>query len=87
MQIVFFKRARPRQYEYKPRYWDEEKEQQEARRKRHQEGRTTVGEGIRSEIDRRWRRIDRTNRNKAKGINLIVFLVIAALLFYFIFVV
>lgn len=85
MQIVFFKRAKPRQYDYKPRHWDEEKERQEQRRKRLQEGGTTVGEGIRSEIDKRWRRIDRTNRNKAKGINLIVFLVIAALLVYFVF--
>jgi hypothetical protein len=85
MQIVFFKRAKPRQYDYKPLHWDEEKERQEQRRKRLQEGGTTGGEGIRTEIDRRWRRIDRTNRNKAKGINLLVFLVIAALLAYFVF--
>lgn len=85
MQIVFFKRANPKQFDYKPLHYNEEKERQEERRKRFQEGESTGGQNIRKEIDRRWRHADRTNRNKAKGINLLVFLIIAALLTYFVF--
>ncbi len=34
MRIVFFfKRPKPKRFEYKPRYWDEEKERLEERKK------------------------------------------------------
>ncbi|MBE0637698.1 MAG: hypothetical protein IH598_04180 [Bacteroidales bacterium] len=85
MQIGFFKTGTPKQFNYKPRYYNEEKERQEERRKRIQEGGSDGGESIRREIDRRWRRADRANRSKSRGINLLVFLAIAALLAYFVF--
>ncbi len=90
MQIVFFRRPKPRQFDYKPRYYDEEKERLEERRKQLEKaesgGGGSGGTGmLRGEIQRRWRVADRRNRTRAKGVNVLVFLVIAALLIYFIF--
>lgn len=85
MQIVFFKTGKPRQFDYKPRYYDEEKERKEELR------RISNGEGeqrkadLKTEINRRWRTADRKNRNTARGANLFVYLLIAALLVYFVF--
>ena len=85
MQIVFFKRPKPRQFEYKPRYYDEEKERREERRKALAEAENGAPTNLKRDIDLRWRRIDRRNRNKSKSINLLVYLVIVALLVYFMF--
>lgn len=87
MQIVFFKTAKPRRFDYKPRYYDEEKERMEELR------RISNGEGeqrkadLKTEISRRWHTADRKNRNTARGINLFVYLLIAVLLVYFVFIV
>ena len=61
MKIVFFKRPKHKQFNYKPRYWDPEKEEFE-RRKRELDGdqppRSTeeVKEDLKRQIDRQWRR-------------------------------
>ena len=85
MQIVFFRLPKPKHFEYKPRYYDEEKERIETRRKELE----MAGKGdtatLKSEMDRRWKRIDRKNRDKAKRINLLVYLIIIAILVYFLF--
>jgi len=85
MQIVFFRRPKPKQFDYKPRYYDEEEERKEKRRKELEKSGKGDTSFIRGEIDRRWRKSDRQNRQKAKGINLLVYLVVIALLVYFMF--
>lgn len=88
MQIVFLKRGKPKEFNYKPRYYDEEKEKMEKRRKQLEQSNkesSTDDEHLRLEMDRKWRKIDRSNHNKARGINIFIFLVIAAILIYFIF--
>lgn len=85
MQIVFFSRPKPRQFEYKPRYYDEEKERREERRKALADAESGVQTNLKRDIDMRWRRIDRRNRHKSKSINLLVYLVIVAFLIYFLF--
>lgn len=85
MQIVFFKRPQHRQFDYKPRYYDEEKERREERRKLIEEGKDGNPENFKRDLERRWRRIDKKNRNKSRGINLLVYLIILALLVYFVF--
>ncbi|HNV49319.1 MAG: hypothetical protein WBH71_01025 [Bacteroidales bacterium] len=84
MRIVFFKRPKPKRFEYKPRYWDEEKERLEERKKHLGEESSERNTLIR-DINLHWRKIDRRNRNKAKSINLVVYLFIILLLLYFIF--
>jgi hypothetical protein len=87
MQIVFFKRPKPRQFDYKPRYYDEEKERREERRKAFEEAEKggTSSTTLRRNIDVRWRKADRRNRQRAKSVNLLVYVVIVALLVYFMF--
>ncbi len=85
MQIVFFKTSKPNQFDYKPRYYDEEKERKEKRRKEIEQSGQGNTSFLRSEIDRKWRRIDRKNRGKARGINLLIYLAIIALFVYFMF--
>ena len=60
MKIVFFRRPKPKAFEYKPRYWDPEAEEFE-RRKRLLDGdgkRSTeeIKSDLRSGMDNRWRR-------------------------------
>jgi hypothetical protein len=85
MQIVFLRRPKPKAFEYKPLYYNEEKERQEKRRQALEKSGTGDTGFVRGEIDRRWRKVDRQNRSKARGVNLLVYLVIVALLVYFIF--
>ncbi len=85
MQIVFFRRPKPKQFDYKPRYYDEEKERKEKRRKELEQSGSGDTSFMKSEINWRWRRIDKKNRGKARGINLLIALAIIALLVYFIF--
>ena len=85
MQITFFRTPKPKQFNYKPRYYDEEKERQEQRRKE------LMGDGqgntinIRRQIERRWRKEDRQNRDKSRRMNVLVYILVAVILIYFIF--
>lgn len=87
MQIVFFKSPKPRQFDYKPRYYDEEKERKEEMRRAMADAEKGIApeSNIKRDIDLRWRRIDSRNRHKSKSINLLVYLVVVALLIYFMF--
>lgn len=85
MKVVFFKRPTPRQFDYKPRYYDEKKEREEKRRKALEDAQSGDTTFLRDEINRRWRKADTKNRNRAKGINLLIFILVAAGLIYFMF--
>jgi hypothetical protein len=85
MQIVFFKRPRPRHFVYKPRYYDEEKERREERRKAVEDAEKGISSTLRHDIERRWRKADRENRSKSRGANVLVYLIVVALLVYFVF--
>ena len=90
MRIVFFKRPKPRQFEYKPIYWDEEKEEMERRKKRiERAGVEKTGEEIkedlRFEIDRNWRRNRSAGSQKINLIRFVVYMAFALVMIYFIF--
>jgi hypothetical protein len=61
MKIVFFKRPTPKQFTYRPRYWDPEKEEFE-KRKRELDGdpdeRTSeeIQSDLKIQMESRWRR-------------------------------
>ena len=61
MKIVFFKRPKPKQFNYRPRYWDPEQEEFE-RRKRELDGDPAersaeeIKSDLKSQMDSRWRR-------------------------------
>ena len=93
MKIVFFKRPKPKQFSYKPRYWDPEAEEFE-KRKRLLDGdgeteRTDkqAKEDLRSEIESRWRRrhapedVGRSN----PWMKLFIYAIVVFFALYFIF--
>lgn len=62
MKIVFFKRPKPKAFNYQPRYWDPEAEEFEKRKRlldgKGDEDRTEkqAREDLKSQIETRWRR-------------------------------
>jgi hypothetical protein len=62
MKIVFFRRPKPKKFDYRPRYWDPEAEEFE-KRKRQLDGdgedkRTNreIQDDLKQQINQRWRR-------------------------------
>lgn len=86
MNIVFFKRAKPRQFDYKPRYYDPEKEELEQRRRELGLSKDmSHEERLRSEMRRKWGRPERKEDTYNKYIRTIIYLFVLSLLVYFIF--
>lgn len=93
MKIVFFKRPKPKQFDYKPRYWDPEEEEFQ-RRKRELDGDDnddkTEGhsrEELRSQINTQWRR-RHTPEEGGRSNNMMKLFIYALIIFfgiYFIF--
>jgi hypothetical protein len=86
MKIVFFRTPRPKQFSYPPRYFDEEKERIERRKK---ELGLTGGEkpDLRSQVKSNWSRLRKTDRSRKRKseMSVLVYLFIVAILIYFIF--
>ena len=86
MKIVFFRTPKPKRFSYPPRYYNEEKERWEQRKKElglSGEGKTDFS----SRISSNWKRIrrsDRTRKRKAE-MSVLIYLFIVAILIYFIF--
>ena len=86
MNIAFFRRPKPRQFNYKPIYYDPDKEEAEERKKTLQ----SLQEGdrrehMRAEIRRKWKteRTDTEKRNEV--LRVFFFVIIAAFAIYLIF--
>jgi hypothetical protein len=86
MSFAFFKRPKPRQFNYKPIYYDPAKEEAEERKKALdslQQG--DARENMRKEIRRKWR-ADRTAPDKKTEVSrVLIYVLVAALSLYFIF--
>lgn len=79
MKIVMFKTRKPKQFTYKSRYYDPEKEELEQRklqRLRRIEGGTT---GLREEMSRKWHR----KTKKKSNYMTLLYIVALILLIYF----
>lgn len=86
MKIVFFRRPKPKQFSYRPLYYDPEKEAREKRKK--ELGLIEEGDPrarLKSEIRRKWRRNDDTRPSTYNGVRIIFYLLIIVLSVYFIF--
>lgn len=86
MIFTFFKRPKPRSFNYHPLYYDPVKEEAEERKKaRNSMQGGDPRERMRAEIRRRWK-IDRSPVNKnAQVIRLLIFVVFAFFAIYLIF--
>ena len=85
MKITFFRTPRPKQFSYPPRYYDEEKERREQRRK--ELGLSNEKADFKSQITTNWRRFKKHDRGRKKKaeISVFIYLLIVAMLIYFIF--
>lgn len=86
MRIIFFRRPKPRQFDYKPIYYDKKKEEKEKRKR--ELGITNSddqSEKLRSDIQRKWRHERNKRKSGTSEIKTIIYLVIVALMIYLIF--
>jgi len=87
MKIVFFRTPKPKQFKYPPRYYDEDKERWDRRRK--ELGLIQNGESsdFKSQIGSNWKRLRKKDNKRQKKANMsvLVYLLIVAILVYFIF--
>lgn len=83
MRIVFFRRPKPKGFNYKPRYYDPEKEELEERRRQLMQSKEEAE--FRRAMDKSWRIAEKKTKQEAFKRSLIIYLIIAALLVYFIF--
>jgi len=88
MKISFFKTGKPREFSYKPLFYDERKEELENIRKSVQEESSgNTSERVRVQIERSWR--DRRNRQRRKtpvsSLRLLIYLAVIALVIYFLY--
>ena len=84
MKFIFFKTQKPRRFDYKPRYYDAEKEDAENRRKAYESD--DPSERIKAQIARRWksRRNDRA-KQKSQKIMVFVYLILLFFILYLIY--
>ena len=87
MKIVFFKRPKARQFNYKPLYYDPDQEEAKERQKlKDALNSTDPAERMRAQIRRRWR-TDQRNTPES-GINFVrifIYIAFAAFMIYFLF--
>lgn len=85
MKITFFRTPKPKQFRYPPRYYDAEKERWEQRKR--ELGLSDEKADFKSQISSNWRRMNRheNQRKKRAEISVLVYLLIVAMLIYFIF--
>lgn len=87
MRGSFFHTAKPRQFSFKPRYYDERKEELENIRKKYEAGGVAESRNmLKMRLDRQWRKSnDHSLRRRSSGISLLIFVIISAFLLYFLF--
>lgn len=87
MRLTLFRTPQHKRFSYAPRYWDERKEEIEKIRKRYQAAdESDAGERARLMIRGRWkRRVDQNTRRKSSAITLLVYVLLIALLAWYIF--
>ena len=86
MKIVFFNRPKARQFDYKPRYYDVEKERREQRKKELGlgDGKTDKRTMFKGELQNRWRSDRKTEKERTRR-RTIIYVVMISLVIYYIF--
>ena len=86
MSLFFTRRPKPRKYDYKPVYYDAEKEEMEERKKELEE----IREGdprarLKSEMRRKWHKRGENKDKSSSAIRTIIYLTIFGLSVYLLF--
>ncbi len=86
MALTFFKIPRNKQFNYKPVYWDKEKEEREKRRKSALEDTSKeYSEALRERLEMRWRRNSGAREKKSSNMRLVGIIFVLALISYYLF--
>jgi hypothetical protein len=85
MNIVFFKRDKPRHFEYRPRYYDPGKAEMEERRRQLGLDPEDPHSQFRSAMRRSWRRPKPAQFTRMTVIRVMIYAFLAVLLIYYIF--
>lgn len=84
MRLVFLKFNKPRQFSYKPRYFDPQKEEQEERQRRIGAEESSQ-DAFREKIRMKWQGdADSSRRRKARS-GMLIYILIVLMLLYIIF--
>lgn len=85
MKVVFFKTPRPKQFSYPPRYYNEENERWEQRKK--ELGLSEEKTDFKSRIESNWGRFDKKDRQRKRKAekSVLIYLFIVAILIYLVF--
>ena len=85
MKVTFFRTPKPKQFKYPPRYYDAEKERWDQRKK--ELGLSDEKADFKSQLSTNWKRFkkDDHKRKKKAQVSVLVYLLIAAILIYFVF--
>lgn len=88
MKITFFRTPKPKQFKYPTRYYDEEKERWDQRKRELGIAEDGSKTDFKSQVGTNWRRARQKNSNRQKKANasVLIYLLIAAMLIYFIFI-
>lgn len=86
MKFVFFRTPKPRQFSYKPRYYDEKKEALENLKKKYSSEKTKEGlsPDFHEKLKASWK-IKEKRTGTITRTTVLIYLVIAALILYYIF--
>ncbi len=86
MKIVFFNRPKARQFDYKPRYYDVEKEKREQRKKELGLGGDESDKRamFKGELQNRWRSDRNTDKERTRR-RTIIYVVLISFVIYYIF--
>jgi hypothetical protein len=87
MKIVFFSRPKARQFDYKPRYYDVEKERREQRKKELGLGgeETDKRAMFKGELQQRWRSDRKAEKERTRRRTMIYLILIAVVAYYIFF--
>jgi len=84
MRLVFLKFNKPRQFSYKPRYFDPQKEEQEERQRRVGAGESGE-EAFREKIRTKWQGDSDSSRRRKARSGMLIYILIVLMLLYIIF--
>lgn len=87
MKLIGIKTPKPRQFSYKPVFFDPEKEEREKLQKQVGEESDIVTEGsrLKEKLERSWRVKEKIAAQRKSRLNLLIAIFIIVLLLYFIF--
>jgi hypothetical protein len=87
MKLVFFNTPKARQFTYPARYYDEEKDKREQRKKELGLSGTETKGDFRSELDKGWQRFrtGEKGRQKKANMSVLIYIFIVIILVYIIF--